>query len=109
MVELITRMVAPSITRVTGVHFYAQMLPGRCLIAQWCEPYPCAGREGNEFVVSSHTDGEVNGPRMRSRMLKATIDKGESANPRSDYDGNYAAEIVPARGLWLTQRKVTEA
>jgi hypothetical protein len=54
-------------------------------------------------------DGEVDGLKMRSLMVETTIYKGESTDPRSDYDGNCAWEIVPARGPWLTQRKVTEA
>jgi hypothetical protein len=69
---------------------------------KWGERYQRGDCKGNEIDVSSHTDGAANDPRMRSLALEGSIDKGESANPRSDYDGNYAGKIVPARRPRLT-------
>jgi hypothetical protein len=60
----------------------------RVHVAQRSELHLSAEGEKTEVAVSSHTDGVVNDPRMRSPMLEGTIDKGESVNPLGDYDGN---------------------
>jgi hypothetical protein len=86
-----------------GYAFLCAGAAGRFLDMQRCEQRLLADREGNEIAVSSHMDGAVNSPWMRSLVLEGTVDKGESANTLSDYDGNCAREIVPARRPWWMQ------
>ena len=68
-----------------------------------------ADSDENEIAVSYHTDGAVNSPGMRSLTPEATNYNGGRTGLPSDYDGNYAGKIVPARRPWLTQSNMTEA
>jgi len=109
MVELITRTATSHITRVTGAHFCAQMLPGDFLMR----------RSANIIRVPTRT--KTKSPFPPIRMAQQTI-RGRARchlKPRTtgvegpgvlvDYDGNSAGKIVAARSPWLRQRNVTEA
>ncbi|MGC2251450.1 MAG: hypothetical protein WA626_12280, partial [Acidobacteriaceae bacterium] len=51
----------------------------------------------------------VNRAKERSLAMEDTIDKGESTILLSDYDGNYAGNVVPVPSPRFTPGNVTEA
>ncbi len=51
----------------------------------------------------------MNRAKERSLALEDTIDKGESTILLSDYDGNYAGNVVPVPSPRFTPGNVTEA